>query len=245
MLERGPRFTLWGMMLAVAAVAVLLVVLQDLILTPLALAVFGLAWGALSWNMFRGRSRLASRTFLVGSLAASGAVGLLSSRVGGLGGSPWGDVGVNVGLYGCVPACLGAGIAWATAVTRREATGTVRPWLAWALVAVLGMAPAILIGTDWPLRLAFLVSEPALNRLADQAATGKAQIPAWAGVYRVTGLSVSRGVSVSLVINPNPGSRTAFVRLAPDWLPERVFGPLSHVGPVRGVGKGWWMQSDR
>jgi len=57
-----------------------------------------------------------------------------------------------------------------------------------AVVVVLSVAPIALPFTQWPLRLVFLGSRPALERLADEAGRGATITrPRWAGAYRVVG----------------------------------------------------------
>src|SRR5262249_53313702 len=75
-------------------------------------------------------------------------------------------------LQGC-PFILGIGAAWATPATRRTARSRRSPLLAWPLVLAVALAPFSMLLTPWPLRLAFLASRPAMERLADRVAAGK------------------------------------------------------------------------
>src|SRR5262245_12721005 len=113
------------------------------------------------------------------------------------------------------PLVFGAGIAWATAATRREARSQRSPFWAWPLVIASGILPLTMVFTLWPLRLAFLASTPALDGVADRVAAGQGVTrPEWAGLFRVVGSAVepSNG-NVGLIIDPDQSGRSGFVRV--------------------------------
>src|SRR5262245_22961305 len=77
--------------------------------------------------------------------------------------------------------------------------------------------PCLTVLTHWPLYLAFLVVRPALDWLADRAAAGQSiGWPQWAGPFRLVRADVDpRSGHVALVIDPNPGGPSGFVRDRP------------------------------
>jgi hypothetical protein len=114
--------------------------------------------------------------------------------------------------------------------TRPDARPGRLGFLAWPLVFALGFFPLTMLFTRWPLRLAFLASAPAMDRLADRVAAGRSVTsPEWAGLFRVVGSAVepSNG-NVGLIIDPDPSGRSGFVRLgAPGGVPAgRAGGPF-------------------
>src|SRR5690349_17630477 len=91
-----------------------------------------------------------------------------------------------LGSFCGITMVLGFGVAWATAEAQRGVTHRLSILLACLSVPMLAGAPTTMLLTAWPHRLAFLASQPALERLADRVAAGQApHSPAWAGVYLV------------------------------------------------------------
>jgi hypothetical protein len=199
-------------MIAVAVVAGLLASL----LSPTALIVaFGLFYLALIgalWWMFRGFRRVSAFCFGVAAAltnASSAALDVYPPDMG------YDAIPMFLGWFLALPIVISTGAAWAGAATRRTARPRRSPWLAWPLVLALGILPLTMLVTHWPLRLAFLVSRPAMNRLADRVLAGQAVIsPEWAGLFRVVGSAVdpTRG-NVGLIIDANPSGRSGFVRV--------------------------------
>jgi hypothetical protein len=86
------------------------------------------------------------------------------------------------------------------------------------LVAVsTAVTPLITLSTFWPLRVAFLVSRPALEHLADRVAAGQAlTLPVRAGVYSIVGFATDPSTgNVALITDADPGGRSGFVRHRP------------------------------
>jgi hypothetical protein len=173
---------------------------------------FGLAYLALigvRWWMFHGFRRVSALYFgLMAALSNIATAGLGIYRPG-----VDGDFLMLLVWLLAFPLLFGAGIAWATAATRRAARSQRSRLWAWPLVVASGILPLTMLFTHWPLRLAFLASVPALDGLADRVVSGQA-IMKWAGLFRVVGSAVeSSNGNVSLIINPDPSGRSGFVRV--------------------------------
>jgi hypothetical protein len=127
-----------------------------------------------------------------------------------------------------VPLIVGFGTSWAVEATRKGAPDPQSPRLAWLSVFLMAALPLSMMFTLWPLRLAFLVSRPALNRLADRvAAGGSFDHPEWAGLYRVVDAKRAvRSGKVALIIDANPSGASGFVRIGPQPVPPDSLGPL-------------------
>jgi hypothetical protein len=106
------------------------------------------------------------------------------------------------------------GEAWARSATRGGAAPRRSPPTAWLSVIALCLLP-VTLWTFWPLRLAFLTVRPALDRLADQIAAGKAAgFPQWVGPFRVACSAVDPvSGNVGLMIVPNPNGPMGLVRV--------------------------------
>jgi hypothetical protein len=115
------------------------------------------------------------------------------------------------------PLILGAGAAWAAAATRPNAVPPRSPVVAWSLVGGLAFAPLTMILTLWPLRLAFEISRPAMDRLADLVAARHGYGgPQWAGMFYVAATDVDTDTgNVALIIDTNASGRSGFVRVGP------------------------------
>ncbi len=204
------RFTIWNMMIVVAALAGLLAAS----LSPIGLVVaFGMAYLALIgglWWMFHGFRRVSAVCF--GFMAA-----LSNIATAGLCIYLLNIVGVFLMLLFWLltfPLIFSAGAAWATTATRGEARSECSPLWALPLVLTVGILPLTMRLTPWPLRLAFLASAPALDSMADRVAAGQGVTsPEWAGLFRVVGSEVepSNG-NVGLITIPDPSGRSGFVR---------------------------------
>ena len=137
------RFTIWILMIAVAAAAGLLAAARS----PIGLFVaFGLAYLALIgvlWWMFHGFRRVSALCFgFVAALSNVATAGLCIYRLG--------NVGVFLMLLVCLlafPLVFSAGAAWATTATRPEARSHRSTIWAWPLVVALGILPLTMLLT--------------------------------------------------------------------------------------------------
>jgi hypothetical protein len=116
--------------------------------------------------------------------------------------------------------------------------------MVWPLVIALAITPLTVWITLWPLRLAFFVSQPALDRLADRVSAGEViRRTEWAGLFLVVGSDfdpISR--NVGLITDANPGGRSGFVRLGPGIPPERHKGPFHNLDYDVHITGLWWYQ---
>jgi hypothetical protein len=239
------RFTIRSLMIAVAIVAGLLA----LSLWPEGFAVaFGLLYLsqiAVLWSMFRGYRRLSAFCFGLEAAVANAWCAVCCIYLLSMGGLAL----MFVGWFLAFPFLLGIGAAWATAATRRSDRARRSPLLAGPLVLAAAFAPLSMLLTPWPLRLAFLASQAAMERLADRVAAGQAVTsPEWAGLFRVVGSAVDPASgNIGLVIDPNPAGRSGFVRLSPT---VEVNGPIWNDRPFVNlnvnehlIGR-WWYQNE-
>jgi hypothetical protein len=203
---------------------------------------FGLAYLALiggTWWMFHGFRRLSALSFgVVAALTNIATAGLCIHRL-----NMGGVILMLLAWLLAFPIVLGAGAAWATAVTRRAVRPHRTHFLAWALVLVLAILPLTMILTRWPFRVAFLASTQAMDRLADRVAAGQGIVnPEWAGLFRVVGSAVdpSSG-NVGLIIDPDTSGRSGFVRLggAPNVPALRSSGPFYNLYFDLKLCRGW------
>ena len=120
--------------------------------------------------------------------------------------------------------------------------------VAWLSVIVLTSLPYSMVLTRWPLHLAFFISRPALDRLADQAAAGRIQsVPVFAGVFLVVDTAVDPTTgNVGFITDPHPNGRTGLVRvnISPGNASGRVSGPLYGLNGDVPMGGGWRYQSE-
>src|SRR5262249_18622047 len=139
------------------------------------------------WGLFRGFRRLSALCFgVAAALANAGCAACCIYLAGTVG-----FVVMFVGSLLTLPVMIAAGVAWAAAATRRTATPRCSPLLMWPFVLTVALAPLSMLMTHWPLRLAFLASRPAMERLADRVAARQAIAgPEWAGLFRVVGSDV-------------------------------------------------------
>jgi hypothetical protein len=126
--------------------------------------------------------------------------------------------------------CLVSGIYWV-----RSRKGRQRPSVNQArvvltvLCALLGSMALI----PWPLYVAFALSKPALERLADRVAAGESVTgPEWAGVYQIVGSRTDSSGNVALLLDANPNGPIGFVRMTnsqerPLVLPTDLCVPLT------------------
>ena len=213
------RFTIWRLMAVVAIAAIFFWLLHEPDGLPFAVGIGGLTLAFTCWAVVPGRRRPAVIAFGGSVVVANGLVAPLCVFCHG---SAW--PGVFAGVFYGIPMALGFGIAWAVAATRTDAahTGSARvlgpPLLVLLMAVTTAVTPLITLWTFWPLRVAFLVSRPALERLADRVAAGPAPaFPVQAGLYRVVGCAIDPATgNIALITDANPGGREGFVRSQPE-----------------------------
>jgi hypothetical protein len=206
------RFTIRGLMLVVAAVALLLVASAAWILLPALLLIPVVAFLGSRW-LIPGSHRLAAAIGFWSAGLFLNAVLIRSCS------PPRYMVYPAIALLGLslgFPTVASLGFAWAT-ITTSSADGPRRRsrWCAWACVAILAGLPLLTVLTLWPFRLAFLVSRPELNRLADDVAAGRTIAwPQRVGPFLVVaGRVEARNGNIGLLIDPNPSGPAGFVRM--------------------------------
>ena len=224
MRQIGLRFTIRGLMIAVAVVAGSLALSRSPIGPIIACGLLYLSLIGSLWRMFRCLRRLAALSFgLVRTLSVAWCADLCiyHLNLGGLG-------LMFSGCFVALPAVLGPGVAWVQAATRPTARARRSPFLAWPLVLVLAVAPLSMLLSPWPLRLAFLLSRPALEGLADRVVAGKTiGRPEWAGLFLVVDAAVDSDTgNVGLITDPDRNGRSGFVRVGPAMPPEHRVGPF-------------------
>jgi len=100
-----------------------------------------------------------------------------------------------------------------------------RRWPQIALLAACPLVVASILFTNWPMRLSFAASKPALGRLAEQVAAGQTpSLPTRAGAYVVRAVQiepVTGGMAVCLWTQPQHG-HIGFV-----WSPVGVTPPFN------------------
>jgi hypothetical protein len=226
---RGPRFTIRRLMVLVVIVAVLLWLIRYVDGVPFALALRGFVLAFICWAWARGWRRRAA-IFFVGSVAAANVLVAPLSIYFAAG---WVFVCAGLGLFVGIPMILGFGTAWSFADTRSHVFNGRPPKLSWPFLSFflaisMAITPLVTLWTFWPLRAAFLISLPALDRLADRVAAGQTvPFPVRAGLFRVVGSATDpKTGSVGLITNSNPSGRSGFVRYPPVTTSVPGSGPL-------------------
>lgn len=238
---RRPRLTIKLMMIAIAVIAVLLFLYRTSgRVLSLALIVFMAA--ICCWVLTRRHRRWAAWCFGVSAAVGNASVAALCIYLLNLGGVLF----MSLVYVVTFPLMLGAGSAWAVNETRSAANRR-SSFAAWIIVLTLAVSPPVMLFTLWPLRLAFLVSRPAMDRLADRVAAGRApNRPEWAGLYLVKNTAIDTRTgsgSVGLIIDPNRGGRSGFVRLRPGNTTNR-YGPLFNFNFDEHMVGRWWYQNE-
>lgn len=233
---RGIRFTIRGLMIAIGIVAGLLALANRYGVIVLALSLPCLGVFGAEWLVFRGHRQLAACGFwtlasLINLLYAASCV------------AP--DVYLLIPFFFgwliiVAPTIGGLGSAWARLATRQGAAPRRSPPAAWVSVIALCLLPLVTLLTFWPLRLAFLTVRPALDRLADQVAAGKAVVfPLWVGPFCVARSAVDPASgNVGLMIDPNPSGPTGLVRVR-TGIPANRVGPFGWDDLLVDLGWGW------
>jgi hypothetical protein len=139
-----------------------------------------------------------------------------------------------VWLFILLPSIAGFGATWAVLVTRGGVAPHPSRQSAWVWVIALAVMPGVTAWTVWPFRLEFLTARSALERFADRIAAGQAiSYPQWASPFRLVASRVdSETGGVALLIDPNPGGPSGFVRHKGSHT-----GPYNCSRPIRGD---WW-----
>jgi hypothetical protein len=232
-------------MLAVAGAAVLLAISTSgpglflLILVSHVLAVPVLM--GLPMLVFRDRRRRAAWCFCIAAAAGNGVVGAYCVYLL----STYATIFMFCTSLSAVPAILISGVSWLDSATDPTAVPRRSRFVILPPVLVLALTPLTML-TPWPLRLAFLVSQSALEKLADHVAAGKSLGgPQWAGVYRVVGGMIDpiRG-NVGLVIDASPGGRSGFTRLGPGTPPEDYYLPFVNLNTAIRLGNRWYYEAE-
>jgi hypothetical protein len=138
---------------------------------------------------------------------------------------------------------LGFGAAWVGAAMRRDMDHSRPPFASWSpLLAIfialsMAMTPVMTLLTFWPLRVAFLMSRAALERLADQVVAGTAPpFPIQAGLFRIVGSATDPvNGNVALITDPHPSGRVGLVRSKPGT----PHGPLSSLFMGMSLSQTW------
>jgi hypothetical protein len=234
------RFTVRRMMVAVAIVAFALFVYRTLGRAAIPLGVVGLPIAGVCHHWARTRPRWTAWGFWASALAINLFVAALDTYALCLGGLVMMAVLALLGFS----LALGLGSAWATglAASGRDSAATVA--LAWAVIVAI--APITMAIDSWPLRLACLISRPAMDRLADRVSAGEPVAwPVDAGLFTIVGSEfdpVTR--CVGLITDPDPSGRSGFVRHIPELTGERRLGPFRNLNFNVEVGRGWWYQNE-
>jgi hypothetical protein len=236
------RFTIRSLMITVAIVAVFLGLYQ-LLGDRLLVAFFGgyvPLIGVLCW-MFRDFRRLSALCLAITGVAANVICFVLCIYLANY----FGFVVSFLFWLATFPLILGAGSAWALKSTRRNAVGRRSPLWVWPLVLGLAVLPLTMVINRWPLWLAFRVSQPSLERLADRVANGQVLVtPELAGLILVVGSAFDSATgNVGLVVHPDPNGRSGFVRLGPGVPPGQTAGPFFNQS-VNSLGGRWSYQEE-
>lgn len=200
----SKRFTIKRLMLVIAGFAGLLALFQQGLLIAMNV-LYALGLAGLAWLPSRGRPRLA----LWGFVASVAWLNLSILTIMVYLPSFNNDILAYMASLAFVPIAPGFGLAWVTSLPGRARR--VRS----AVVVVGLMALAIsMLATAWPFRLAFYLSSPALNRLADRVDSGGKVVPGeWAGFYRIRGsIPVRYDGATMLIVNDDPRWIAGFAR---------------------------------
>ena len=105
-----------------------------------------------------------------------------------------------------------------------------RRWHQLILLLACPLLVASILFTNWPMRLSFAASAPALDRLADQVVSGQTPaLPGRAGAFTITAVEtrpISGGVAVCLWTSPPSRGHVGFVRSPVGVTPE--VNPWTH-----------------
>ena len=170
-----PQFTIKRLMIVIAVIGVVLALLQHFPLSTFA-AIYSLCLFGLGWSVGRLRPKLASWEFIASAIWLNVSLFVAFAYL-----PIFHKSALLFSSFAFIPIVPGFGLAW---ITARDG------WAARAraalVVAVAVLVIASMLVTHWPLKLAFYLSSPALNRLADRVESGEAMTkPEWAGLYLI------------------------------------------------------------
>jgi hypothetical protein len=139
-----------------------------------------------------------------------------------------------------LPAIVSFGTAWAVLGARARAVPRRSVDVSAPAVFLLAMLPILTLGTMWPLRIGFLAARPALERLADKVAAGKAvTLPQQVGLFRLVKSAVDPvSGNVALITDANPSGPKGFVRGGSAYRANPA-GPIVGSNLNIGLGGGW------
>src|SRR5262249_32507588 len=96
------------------------------------------------------------------------------------------------------------------------------PVLAGAIVCLAFIASVMI--AHWPLRVAYVLSRPSLDGLAQDVQAGQRLArPTRVGLFRVVQAEVRRDGIVCLWVDRNPAGKAGFVRCGPDHVPFNLW----------------------
>ncbi len=202
--------------------------------------VIGYAFVVYRW--LKGNRRRAWRVFVGSGVAEVILFGVLGVTFLGM---YWEIIRILLGMI-LLSIPLGAGIAWVKQPISDAPASHRSRFLAWVLVFGMVGLPTSMVFQNWPMRLAFLVSRPAFDRLADRIEAGESpRWPVYAGLFQVSG--IARGHSgtpnTALTIGANPNGNTWFVRSSTPTssltVPPQVFVSEKLTADGR-----WWHQEE-
>jgi hypothetical protein len=235
------RFTIRTIMIAVPAVAIPLALPNGLGIVVAALSLPCLCVIGSQWMINRGRRRLATTSFWAVAI---------SSNVLCAGWCLTPDVYLLtllflVSIVIVVPAIASFGTAWLILSSRPGAVPRRSAEVSALVVFLLAFLPIVTVGIMWPLRIAFIATRPALERLADQVVAGQSvTFPQRVGPFRLVKAAVDPvSGNVALMTDSNPNGPKGFVRVRPA-------DPPIYAGPIVGsnldivLGWGWWYRDE-
>jgi hypothetical protein len=240
---RSPRarYTIGRLMIVIAVVAFILALPTGLGLMTIPLFIPVGALGISRW-LFRGRRlRLAAYIFwgLAILINLATAFSCITPNPYALG--PIFLALIAVGL----PTIIALGTVWGVLFARQQSVSPLTRDGAGMAVVFVVILPIMTLWSFWPLHLAFLAARPAMASIADQVAAGKTVgFPHRVGFFTVAAANVDPGSgTVSLIIDPNPDWRAAFVRARPGTA-SKLGAPI--VGSALNVylGGGWSYRKD-
>lgn len=175
----------------------------------------------------RGAARPAGAALVAASVLAAAATCWVSSLPGGLGGGPSAVVAVA-----WVGVALAYGLrAWAAGrATRNRALAGLRSWR-WAVPPLAGLVVAVAVAGGLPARARFMVSQTAIDRVADEAAAGVPTGGGRIGLLPVAGIRLSGATSAEVEVTLTNGCRL-----------RRIAAPASDTASESGrhIGGKWW-----
>jgi hypothetical protein len=237
---RRAGLRLRTLLIAIAVFAVWLAVLQQTSSAVVAAAfLFGpllLVLAVSTFRAVRGRAGVARRVFVTLLVVVCVVVAVVDVQ------GPRFDLPLVFCFMGvCIltPVLLALGLAMAVP-GRNQAYR----WRAWLALPLAGL-PLVLLLSNAPFHVGFLVSRPALERMAEQVRAGRAiALPARAGLYPIRGVARSASNQTVGLLLTTRGNRAGFV-----WH-DRSAGAAPDQGPLMGVGihltlpGGWSFQEE-